>query len=208
MEWLSFYQLNKAFNMSILILTFLPDVKCTCPCFLLHHRSYSIRLRFAPLGEHRPPSARKPSPHPKHLPPAPRPSSACTHAHRHLGALGVRQGLGQLLHVCPTRAHLRVRIGASEVGVAAPGRAQDSPRFWNVGVPCWGVGRAKGKEDKKWLDTEDTPEQATASPRPGRHGRRSRKDGCWVLQLFTPAAPPCGHPRQNSSSLRGPNFPV
>lgn len=57
------------------------------------------------------------------------------HTHRSFGALGVRQRFGQFLHVGPAGADLGVGVGATEVGIAAPGGAQDPPGFRNVWIP-------------------------------------------------------------------------
>lgn len=140
---------------------FLPDVTHLLSHFLFHCGSHPHRS--SPWHPDTTPSLLPGTRHMQNTP-----YQACPHhsqpTHRCLGALCVGEGLGQLLHICPTGAHLCVWIGTSEVWVAAPGRAQDSSRFWYIGVPCWEVRRAKTREHKKWLHIEGTPWQTIYLP--------------------------------------------
>lgn len=163
-KWLLFYNLRKVCDTPQFDSICSPRCKGTFSCFLFCYGSCSIYLALALPRGHSPPSPPPgQSTHTKYpSSPATDPISLhplCTqhtHTHRCLGALSVRQGLGQLLHIGPTWAHLCVRIGAPEVGIAAPGRAQDSPRLWNVGIPYWGERKAKGTRVRNGC-TQKTP---------------------------------------------------
>lgn len=141
-----------------LTLFVLPGVKCTFSCFLHHYRSYSTYLTLAP------------PPWTKHTYKTSNPQRTLTKqpltypAHPHSPLSWSSPCTAGAWPASPHPPHLSPPVCMNrdpEVRVAAPVSAGFGPRLWDIGVPCWGVRRAKGKEDKKWLHTEDTPEQTT-----------------------------------------------